>query len=378
MAFTGSFGGDYARDSGARANAESKSNGKSGDGKSSSSKSNASKSTSTASSPNSTMSEAAQRNAYGAGRAAAQAIASGTAKSSGSGNLTSGNSKLTDRVASINKTLNSYGVKTASVNSNLASAPSYARPGYGDTLATQRNITAASAPGYNASGFSPMGGASSYGMTEDGFNETINTDNLNGVLGNLQRKARMGTLTAQDQENINDASAAYQNRTARNVVSSLASPVAGYIGDGIISATKKDSYFTGVGDRLASGDYDSSRLAGQEGRSLGNEGLLDSALKIGSSLVGAAIPGMSVVAGPLTASLTTPASGTGQLLYGMAESPIQQPINQLTGTGGGNNSGFTPPSRLTPSTSDLTSATPDLSFNYDPTRYGVTSGTRGA
>ena len=91
------------------------------------------------------MSEAAQRNAYGAGRAAAQAIAGGYASQSPSGNLTSGRAgtKLTERVASINNTLSSYGVNgygtlttgttrwSSNKNTGMTEAEQRAAYGYG-------------------------------------------------------------------------------------------------------------------------------------------------------------------------------------------------------------------------------------------------------
>lgn len=337
MAFTGSFGGDYARDSGARANAESKSNGKSGDSKSSSSKSSASKSTSTASSPNSTMSEADQRNAYGAGRAAAQAIASGTAKSSGSGNLTSGNSKLTDRVASINKTLSSYGVN-----------------GYG-TLTTGTTRWSSD----KNTGMTEAEQRAAYGYGQD------NAQKL-GYVENLRNVVRNGTATPEEKAMHDQIAGKLTGRVGTNILTG-----------GILGRMFKNAVNTGVdavkdtyADQLASGITSGElRMSESYNDKLGQGKMLDNVLSTGMSTLA------PVVGGVIGEALTQPNQ--------TAISKMQKDAGINTGTtatkeSNGNNNGFTPPSRLTSSTSDLTNTTPDLSFNYDPTRYGVTSGTRGA
>lgn len=273
----------------------------------------------------------------------------------------------------------------------MASAPAYARSGYGDSLANQRNIAEASRPGNKASGFTSIGGASSYGMSDGSwtsraqgfvgdapstnFNKTIGTDNVNSVIGNLQRKAQSGTLTTRDQQNINDASAAYGNRTASNVIGAVTGTLGSAIGSGLTSATKKDSYFSGMGDNLASGNYDSSRLTGQEGKSLGNGGIADSAVRYGAQALNMVAPGIGIVTGAMGASLTNPASGTGKILSDMAEKNDTKNVQQIRSS---EHDGYSAPSRLTASNnqSNLTSSN-NYEAYYDPTKWDFIAGTRG-
>ncbi len=76
----------------------------------------------------------------------------------------------------------------------------------------------------------------------------------------------------------------------------------------------KDSYFSGMGSAIAKGELDSSRLVGNEGRTLGNGGFVDKSLSAVLGGLSSFLPGVGPVGNLLAGSLTTPASGTGQLI----------------------------------------------------------------
>lgn len=310
------------------------------------------------------MSEADQRGAYSAGRAAAQAIGSGSAKASDGGLSAKGDQAgkggVASRVSSINQTLSSYGAPSTP-NHNISSIGGPSMYGMNDGSLTSK-----------------VKGALGFGPSTN-FNETIKTDNVNGVIGNLQRKAQEGTLTARDKANIADASGAYNKQAGANIVGGTllggaGKAVAGLAGD----VGNTDSYFSGIGRDTANGDFDSSRLEGQRGTQLGSEGGLDSTLKAGVSLLSGLVPGAGLVMTGAVNGLTQPASGFGAALNQLNEQ-AGNTVNKGSGQIG-NGSGkdyLAPPRQSLASTGQSEGSLAFDSSYYDPSRFNVTTGKRG-
>lgn len=296
------------------------------------------------------MSEADQRGAYSAGRAAAQA----------SGNQT-GKGGVASRVSSINQTLSSYGAAPSTPNHNISSIGGPSMYGMNDGSLTSK-----------------VKGTLGFGPSTN-FNETIKTDNVNGVIGNLQRKAQEGTLTTRDKANIADASGAYNKQAGANIVGGTllggaGKAVAGLAGD----VGNSDSYFSGIGRDAANGDFDSSRLEGQRGTQLGSEGGLDSTLKAGVSLLSGLVPGAGLVMTGAVNGLTQPASGFGAALNQLNEQ-VGNTVNKGSGQIG-NGSGkdyLAPPRQSLASTGQSEGSLAFDSSYYDPSRFNVTTGKRG-
>lgn len=328
---TGASRDNSAEARGASSNRSEGSRGGDKDRSSSSKSSSSSSSSSSKSSPNSTMSEAAQRSAYSAGRAAAQAMSSGYASKSSDGNLTSkgAGSKLSDRVASINSTLNSYGAKTASGTSRWSSDA--------NTNLTEAEQRAA------------------YGYGQD------NAQKL-GYVENLRNVVRNGTATAAEKQELSDLTSKMEARTGTNILAGglLGSMAKGVINTGIDAV--KDTYQ----DRLASGITSGElKLSGSYDDKLGNGGMMDRALKSGLGLLGPV--------GSIFGEAATQPNQTAQSeMYKLAG--VKQGVGE---TATSNGSGYTAPERLTAGSGDLAS-TPTYQAYYDPTRFGVTNGTRGA
>ncbi|ELV7510597.1 hypothetical protein [Aeromonas sp. s11] len=313
------------------------------------------------------MSEAAQRGAYSAGRAAAQAMASGNAKASG-GNLSSngnqgGKGGIASRVSSINQTLSSYGAAPSTPNHNISSIGGPSMYGMHD-----------GSLGGKVKGALGMGPSTN-------FNETIKTDNVNGVIGNLQRKAQNGTLTARDKANIADASGAFNKQAGANIfggaiLGGAGKAVAGLVGD----VGNTDSYFSGIGRDAARGDFDSERLTGQRGQSLGSEGGLDSTLKAAMGFLSGVVPGASQLVSGVASGLTQPASGFGAALNDLnvqaGNAVSQAGASHSNGNGGSNGEVDSAPPRYSlPSNSDLDKNMAG-DFNFSPSRFDVTPGIR--
>lgn len=344
---------------GGGANSGSSSKGSGGGGKGSGKNDSNSKSSS-----GSTMSEAAQRSAYSAGRAAAQAMASGNAKASG-GNLSSsgkqgGKGGIASRVSSINQTLSSYSQRQSS------------RPNH--------NISSVGGPSmygmHDGSFGGKVKGALGFGPSTN-FNDTIKTDNVNGVIGNLQRKAQDGTLTERDRANIRDASGAYNKQAGANIfggtiLGGAGRALAGLVGD----VGNTNSYFSGIGRDAARGDFDSERLAGQRGQALGSEGGLDSTLKTAMGLLSGVVPGASQVLSGVASGLTQPASGFGGLLNSL-NNQAGNTTNQSSSQSNGSSRDYGAPPR--PGVAPSTEQARDegyQAFRYDPTQYRFNQGQR--
>lgn len=310
------------------------------------------------------MSEADQRGAYSAGRAAAQAIGSGSAKAS-DGSLSAkgdqtGKGGVASRVSSINQTLSSYGAAPSTPNHNISSIGGPSMYGMNDGSLTSK-----------------IKGAFGQGPSTN-FNETIKTDNVNGVIGNLQRKAQEGTLTARDKANIADASGAYNKQAGANIVGGTlfggaGKAVAGLAGD----VGNTDSYFSGIGRDSANGDFDSSRLIGQRDNQLGSEGSLDSALKAGVGFLSGFVPGAGLVMSGAVNGLTQPASGFGAVLNQLNEQAGNTVNSSANNSKGSDKDYLAPPRQSLASTGQSEGSLAFDSSYYDPSRFNVTTGKRG-
>lgn len=309
-----------------------------------------------------------------------QSLAGSKQESSSSTNSKKG---VASRVSSVGSTLSSYG-----------SAPGYARAGYGDTLNSQRQQAEANKSGGSNHNISSVGGPSMYGM-QDGsltsktkgalgmglstnFNDTIKTDNVNGVIGNLQRKARSGTLTERDRANIADASGAYNKQAGANIVGGALLGGAGKAAAGLLGGIgNTDSYFSGIGRDAANGDLDSERLTGQRGQALGSEGGLDSALKTGMGLLAGVMPGASQLLSGVASGLTQPASGFGAALSDLSEQAGNTVNRNANGSNGSDKDYAAPPRQNLTGYVQSNGASAFDSSSYDPSRFNVTAGKRG-
>lgn len=300
-----------------------------------------------------------------------------------SASSTSSKKGVASRVSSVGSTLSSYGA-----------APGYARAGYGDTINSQRQQAEASKPGNSNHNISSIGGPSMYGMHDGSltskvkgvmglgpstnFNDTIKTDNMNGVIGNLQRKAQSGTLTTRDKANIADASGAYNKQAGANIIGGTLLGGAGKAAVGLLGGIgNTDSYFSGIGREAASGDLDSERLTGQRGQALGSEGGLDSALKTGMGLLAGVMPGASQVLAGAAGGLTQPASGFGSVLNDLNEQAGNTIGTKGNGSNGSDKDYAAPPRQSLASTGQDDGSLAFDSRYYDPSRFSVTTGKRG-
>lgn len=388
MAFTGSFGGDRARSEGEKANRNSDRNNKSGNTKSTGSTSTSKIGRKEADrrgiGPVGSM--GTQTAGVGSnGKAATKAERDRTASEAAKMNNAANKNSKSSSIPSINKTLTTY--KQPSVSAQLAPgiSPIGGASLYGNALGTYKA---------NSSNISSLGGASSYGMSaspgalaklgnmtgisdipDADFNKTINTDNVNGVIRNLQEKAKNGALTETDKQNISHMAQGYNNQAGLGVLSKMAG---GLPGMGIKlagNAIPSDSYFSGTGKAIASGDLDSSRLAGNEGQVLGNGGFTDTALSTVLGGLSSFIPGIGPVSNLLAGGLTTPAPGTGQLLNELdASAGSKTPT--ATGNRGGSNSNSQATTNATSNVTSQQSATQTAPATYQPTRWSVTAGSR--
>ena len=287
------------------------------------------------------------------------------------------NSGKASSIPSINKALTTY--------KQPAISPIGGASLYGNALGTYKA---------SASNISSLGGASMYGMSaspgaiaklgnmtgisdipDADFNKTINTDNVNGVIRNLQEKAKNGALTETDKQNISHMAQGYNNQAGLGVLSKM---VGGLPGMGIKqagNALPSDSYFSGVGKGIASGDFDSSRLAGNEGQMLGNGGVTDTALSTVLGGLSSFVPGIGPVSNLLAGGLTTPAPGTGQLLNEL-DASVGSKTPTAGNRGGGNGNGQAASTNTASPAVTQPSTTQTQPSIYQPTRWGVTAGSR--
>lgn len=340
-----------------------------------SSKGSSSSSTSSSKSSSSTSSKSSQASKAGATQTGNQQGGSltggkgGLAGGDGSlassdttaGKKDSGKPGVASRVSSVNQALSSYGAAPSTPNHNISSIGGPSMYGMNDGSFTSK-----------------VKGAFGLGPSTN-FNETIKTDNVNGVIGNLQRKSQEGTLTARDKANIADASGAYNKQAGANVVGGTllggaGKAIAGLAGD----VGNTDSYFSGIGRDAANGDLDSSRLVGQRDSQLGSEGGLDSTLKAGVNLLSGLVPGAGLVMTGAVNGLTQPASGFGAVLNQLNEQ-AGNTVNKGSGQiGNGSGKDYVAPPRqsLTGAQQGEGTLAFDSSY-YDPSRFNVTAGKRG-
>ena len=353
MAFTGSFGGDRARSEGAKANRNDR-NDRDRQQAQAKAKSTESKSIGPIGSMG-TQTAGVGSNGKSATKEERDKTAGEAAKMNAASNKNSGKASS---IPSINKTLTTY--KQAPLNiSSLGGASMY---------------------GMNT-GTSLAGKIGEFtGVTDNpdvNFNKTINTDNVNGVIRNLQEKAKTGTLTTADKKNISDMSGAYNNQAGVGIIGKMVGGLPGMAVSAVGSAIPtKDSYFSGMGAAIAKGELDSSRLVGNEGRTLGNGGFIDKSLSAVLGGLSSFLPGVGPVGNLLAGSLTTPASGTGQLINDLNVSVG----NKVPGTSKSQGEGrddYSSGSSTNTTTSGTQPSTPQTQQStYQPTRWGVTAGSR--
>lgn len=276
-------------------------------------------------------------------------------------------------------------------NKNGGSKVSERLPSVSKTLGTYKQAPAL-APVNNTHQISSLGGASMYGMAEDqkgllgrlaenvgltadtpdtGFNQTINTDNVSGVIRNWEGKEKNGTLTATDKQHISQMAGGFNKQAGLNLAGyGLLGSLGGAAAKKVGELTAPGDYFSGTGRRIANGQLDNSRLEGSEGDVLGHGGGLDDAFKSALGLVSSFVPGLGYLTNVAGAGLTQPAAGTGSVLNGLAGNKTGGPVS---GDGGSND--YTAPSRPN-QTAPAGELNVDSRF-YDPSRFSVSAGKRG-
>ncbi|MGL6646717.1 hypothetical protein ACSZOH_15905 [Aeromonas caviae] len=297
-------------------------------------------------------------------------------KQAGKGGGKNDRGTLSQRVKSVSSVAQAIASRPSASASMLGtSVPSYARPGYGDTINAQRQQLA----GPVSSGASSAGSAASYGMTADQFNKTIGTDNFNGTINNLEGKLARGTASETDKASIGQAASDYNDMRGAGILGriaggslgkSAAQTIAGYAMD------EPSDYLSGQARLAASGDLDTGRLTGQRGE-VGDGSWKDSALNGVMSILGLAAPGAGLLTGAAGAAATSSAPGFGGLLNNMAN---QAGYGQTGDSKGGGSSGDV---RNTTATSQTTipwqaESTLDENYRYDPTKYQFNKGARAA
>lgn len=283
---------------------------------------------------------------------------------------------VSQRVKSVSSVAQAIASRPSASASMLGtSVPSYARPGYGDTINAQRQQLA----GPVSSGASSAGSAASYGMTADQFNQTIGTDNFNGTINNLEGKLARGTASETDKASIGQAASDYNDMRGAGILGriaggslgkSAAQTIAGY------AMGEPSDYLSGQARLAASGGLDTGRLTGQRGE-VGDGSWKDSALSGVMSILGLAAPGASMLASGAAAAVTDGAPGFGGLLNNMAN---QAGYGQTGDSKGGGSSGDV---RNTTATSQTATpghaeSTLDENYRYDPTKYQFNKGARAA
>lgn len=282
---------------------------------------------------------------------------------------------LSQRVKSVSSVAQAIASRPSASASMLGtSVPSYARPGYGDTINAQRQQLA----GPTSSGASSSGSAASYGMTADQFNKTIGTDNFNGTINNLEGKLARGTASETDKASIGQAASDYNDMRGAGILGRIAGGTLGKsVAQGLVgyAMDAPSDYLSGQARLAATGDLDTSRLTGQRGE-VGDGGWGDSVLNGVMSILGLAAPGAGLLTSAAGAAATSSAPGFGGLLNNMA---TQAGYSQAGDSKGGGSSGDVR------STATSQSATPgqaestlDENYRYDPTKYQFKGGTRAA
>lgn len=368
---------------GGGANSGSSSKGSSGSGKGSGKNDSNSKGSSGSSTSKGTSSSAPTSKSAPAGTG--KSTASATSKGSPTGSQgvkgqslastgqesassTSSKKGVASRVSSVGSTLSSYGA-----------APGYARAGYGDTINSQRQQAEASKPGNSNHNISSIGGPSMYGMAQGSYDKSIGTDNFNGVIGNIQQKAQRGTASENDRASFERATRDYNNLRGAGVVGNTVAGTPGKWGAQKLASAVMDApgdYLSGAARKAATGDLDDSRVIGQRDK-IGGGGMADSAVKGGASLLGAMVPGASLLANGISSSMTVGAPGLGELLNSINER-LGGTVNSSASNSNGSDKDYAaPPRQSLASTGQSDGSQAFDSRYYDPSRFSVTTGKRG-
>ncbi|HHJ4202528.1 TPA: hypothetical protein ACQJJO_003499 [Aeromonas veronii] len=297
-------------------------------------------------------------------------------KQAGKGGGKNDSGTVSQRVKSVSSVAQAIASRPSASASMLGtSVPSYARPGYGDTINAQRQQLA----GPVSSGASSAGSAASYGMTADQFNKTIGTDNFNGTINNLMGKLDRGTASETDKASIGKAASDYNNLRGAGILGRIAGGTLGKsVAQGLVgyAMDAPSDYLSGQARLAATGDLDTSRLTGQRGE-VGDGGWGDSVLNGVMSILGLAAPGAGLLTSAAGAAATSSAPGFGGLLNNMA---TQAGYSQAGENKGGGSSGD-----VRNTTAASQTATPgqaestlDENYRYDPTKYQFNKGARAA
>lgn len=294
-------------------------------------------------------------------------------KQAGKGGGKNDSGTVSQRVKSVSSVAQAIASRPSASASMLGtSVPSYARPGYGDTINAQRQQLA----GPTSSGASSAGTAASYGMTEDQFNQTIGTDNFNGTINNLMGKLDRGTASETDKASIGKAASDYNNLRGAGILGRIAGGTLGKsVAQGLVgyAMDAPSDYLSGQARLAATGDLDTSRLTGQRGE-VGDGGWGDSVLNGVMSILGLAAPGAGLLTSAAGAAATSSAPGFGGLLNNMAS---QAGYSQTGENKGGGSSGDVRNTTATSQTATPGHAESTLD-RYDPTKYQFKGGTRAA
>lgn len=300
------------------------------------------------------MSEAEQRGAYSAGRAAAQAIGSGSVKASdgslsASGNQT-GKGGVASRVSSINQTLSSYGSaartssQKAQASQSLASTPTGQVANANMSEADQRAAYSAGAA-----------------VARD-----------HGVIANLVNRANQGIATKEERARLDRIEGAATRHSAATVVGSTALGSPGsYIGNGLASLFDGDDYDAQLGKRVGTGEM--KGVLGSINDKFGQGGIADTALGVAANTASAVMPGASLVLNAISNGLRAPnASAIAEM-----RKALGKPVGVGSGTSNLSDRDYTEPPRQSltgPAQSNGASAFD--SSSYDPSRFSVTAGQR--
>ncbi|HDN9018212.1 TPA: hypothetical protein P2I16_000159 [Aeromonas salmonicida] len=347
----GAPGGGGNHNGGAnKGGANSGSSSKGGGGSSKGSGKNDSKSSGNSKSGSgSTMSEAAQRGAYSAGRATAQAMASGNAKASG-GNLSpngnqGGKGDIASRVSSINKALNSY--SSASGNGSSKAGQSLTQQGANANMTEAQQRAAYSA------------GAA---IARD-----------HGVLSNLMSRVNQGIATKDERSKLDRIeSAATRHSTATVVGGTPLGSLGSYIGNGFASLIDGDDYASQLGKRIGTGEM--KGVLGSINDRFGQGGMADTALGVAASAASAVVPGASLVFNAISNGLRAPnASAIAEMRKALGK-PVGVGDVNSNGSGKGDTTSA-PPRYSLPNNNDLDKSMAG-DFNFNPSRFDVTPGIR--
>ncbi|MFM5873901.1 hypothetical protein ACET5X_00605 [Aeromonas veronii] len=305
------------------------------------------------------MSEADQRGAYSAGRAAAQAIGSGSAKASDGGLSAKGDQAgkggVASRVSSINQTLSSYGSPAAANPQKAQASQSLASTQTGP-VANANMSEAEQRAAYSA-------GAA---VARD-----------HGVIANLVNRNKQGIATKEERAQLTKIADSATNHTAATVYGGTAAGSLGsFLGNGIADLADDGGYYSGLGKKIGTGEM--KGVLGSINDTFGQGGMADTALSVAANVASVALPGSGLVFNAISNGLKAPnASAIAEINKALGR-PVGVEENTTKRSGdGGSNDYLAPPRQSLTSTGQGESSLAFDSSYYDPSRFNVTTGKRG-